>query len=124
MKSHEQIRQEIRDLWVTTPYDANYLAYKYGMATQSIRDIVKGVRTYPKERRALSAFHRTLGLALIDKRLDGGYDKGEFAKENGLSVQRLGNLEKGYHDITISELIKFYLLDHASQLDPTLLASA
>lgn len=60
-------------------------------------------------------------MKLIDKRLESGLDKVGYANSVGMSHFRLNKLEKGYYEITISELIKTELLDYIGKLDVSLL---
>lgn len=114
-------RKEIRDLWLNSDMDAKYLAYKYGMSEQTIRNMVRGLKAPIKERRTLSRLHRAVGLLVVDKRLKSNYTKQAFANAHGMTHVKLSDIEKGQHDITITEIINLGILDSITGLDTTLL---
>jgi len=117
----QSLHSKISELWSTTSQTAYYLAYHYGLTEQSVRSMVVGINGPKKEHASLSAYHRAIGMKLIDKRLESGLDKVGYANSVGMSHFRLNKLEKGYYEITISELIKTELLDYIGKLDVSLL---
>lgn len=114
-------KDKIQSLWQTTSQDARFLGYRFGISEQSVRMLVRGLPSPHKKRRALTAFHRALGMKIIDIRVKSRLDKTQFALMYGMSHRRLSDLEKGYNDITITEIIKFGLLDTLSSMDTALL---
>lgn len=115
------IRNSVRHDWQTTSWNVKYLAFKYGLTEQSVRSMVSGLKGPEKEKRSLSAYHRALGLKLIDKRIRSSLNSKSFADSIGMSHFRLSDLEKGYDDIKISEIIYAELTDDIALLDPALL---
>lgn len=107
--------------WLNTSWGVQYLAYKHGLSEQSVRAMVSGLKGPKKEQRSLSAYHRALGMKLIDKRVNSTLSKKDFASRIGMSHFRLSDLEKGYNDITISEIIRAGLSPDVALLDPALL---
>jgi len=101
--------------------DAGYLAYKFGVSPKTIRNLVMGLKSPPKERKTLSKLHRTIGLMVIDNRLDSVYTKQAYAHAHGMTHVRLSDIEKGYHDITITEIINLGLFDAIAAMDSSLL---
>jgi len=121
MISQSSTRQQVIELWETTGFNAKYIAYKFGLTEQSVRSIVQGIKGPKKEKHALSGYHRAIGMKLIDKRLESKLSRKEFAAACGMSHFRLSDLEKGYDEITISELIFAELLTDVALLDTALL---
>lgn len=121
MFSQSSTKDKLVELWETTEFNSRYLAYKFGLTEKSVRSMVRGIKGPKKQQTALSGYHRALGMKLIDRRLTLRLGKKEFAKMCGMSHFRLRDLEKGYDDITISELIFAGLLNEATLLDATLL---
>ncbi len=101
--------------------DARYLAHKFGMSEQSIRTTVRGLKSPPKERRTLSRLHREIGLRLSDIRLATLYGKRDFANHHGISPTKLSDIEKGYYDLTITDIINLGLFEFIAGMDRTLL---
>jgi len=114
-------RKEVKDLWQNTDCDARYIAYKLGISEQTVRNTVRGLNSPPKQRKTLSKLHRVIGLLVIDKRLASPYTKQAFAQSHGITHVRLSDIEKGYHDITITEIINLGLFDSITAMDTSLL---
>ena len=123
MSSPSSVKEKVRQDWIDTNYGVQYLAYKHGLTEQSVRRMVSGLEAGKREKRSLSAYHRALGMRLVDKRLESGLGKQDFAHSLGMSHFRLDDLEKGYNDITISEILRAGLQDGLDVLDATLLAN-
>lgn len=121
MSSQNSLKREIRHLWETTTWSARYIAHKYSLTEQSVRRLVTGVKGPKKEKKSLSAYHRAVGMKLIDKRQQSRLNKQEFAHACGMSHFRLNDLEKGYDDITITEILRTEILEELTLLDTTLL---
>ena len=121
MISQSSTRQQVIELWETTGFNAKYIAYKFGLTEQSVRSIVQGIKGPKKEKHALSGYHRAIGMKLIDKRLESKLSRKEFAAACGMSHFRLSDLEKGYSDITITEIVLADLLGELQTLDTQLL---
>ncbi|MDM7981548.1 MAG: hypothetical protein QUV71_14530 [Rhizobium sp.] len=90
------------------------VASKHGRSESAIKRLIKdqqicrahkgqngGLKRFI-EMDALSADHRRLGLHLI--RCRGNEEKTSFANALGLSAIRLGQMEAGRHDFTLSEM--------------------
>ena len=114
-------QDKIKDLWQTTDLDARKLAYKFGILEASVRNIVKGLPHPEKVPYSLSKLHRVIGLMVADMRIASPWDNVAFASLHGISHKRLANIEKGYHDITITEIIKLGLLNEIASMDTSLL---
>lgn len=121
--SSKDSTEEIRDLWQNTTQDVRYIAYKHGLAEQTVRNMVRGLKGPPKVRRTLSQLHRVLGLMTIDKRTSTKYTKQGFAQSHGMSHIKLSDIEKGFHDFTITEIIQLGLFDELTSLEPALLGN-
>lgn len=115
------VNQTLRDTWQTKSFNVKYLAYKFGLTENSVRSIVGGLKGPEKENHSLSAYHRAIGMKLIDMRLHSGLGIQDFAHTMGLTHFRLRELEKGYNEITISEIIRTGLLEYITALDAALL---
>lgn len=58
---------------------------------------------------------------VVDNRLSSSYTKQAYAHAHGMTHVRLADIEKGYHDITITEIINLGLFDSITAMDTSLL---
>lgn len=113
--------KDICNYWQTNSWPVKYLSYRFRVTEQYIRNLVTGLEGPEKKKKSLSAYHRAIGQLLLDKRLKNHVNKIDFAKACGISYLRLNNLERGYDDITYTEILRTEILEQLTLLDTFLL---
>lgn len=115
--SKERRNQELSERF-SKGETAESLARAYGLSERTIWLILSKMgttggdrprrkRPRRQDRRPLSSLHARIGVAVSSaRRLDLGLGVSAFAERVKLSPDRVAGIEAGYHDVSVTELIK------------------